>query len=45
MDKKKSLALPDYYAEVGREIQGLDATFLDFWKQARTTSFLKSRQE
>ena len=29
MDKKKSLALPDYYAEVEREIQGLDATFVD----------------
>ena len=28
MDKKKSLALLDYYAKVEREIQGLDATFL-----------------
>ena len=32
MDKKKSLALLDYYAEVEREIQGLDATFLDLLK-------------
>ena len=30
MDTKKSLALPDYYAEVEREIQGLDATLFDF---------------
>ena len=26
---EKSSALPDYYAEVEREIQGLDATFVD----------------
>ena len=32
MDKKKSLGLFDYYAEVEREIQGLDATFLDLLK-------------
>ena len=32
MDKKKSLDLFDYYAEVEREIQGLDATFLDLLK-------------
>ena len=32
MDKKKSLALLDYYAKVEREIQGLDATFLDLLK-------------
>ena len=45
MDKKKSLILLDQYAEVEREIQGLDATFLDLLKQARATSFIKSRQE
>ena len=32
MDKKKSLALPDYYAEVDREIQGLDVTSFDLLK-------------
>ena len=32
MDKKKSLILLDHYAEVEREIQGLDATFLDLLK-------------
>ena len=35
MDKKKSLALLDYYAEVEREIRGLDATFLDLLKTRR----------
>ena len=29
MNMEKSSALPDYYAEVEREIQGLDATFVD----------------
>ena len=32
MDKKKSLALLDFYTEVEREIRGLDATFLDLLK-------------
>ena len=32
MDKEKSLALLDYYAKVERDIQGLDATFLDLLK-------------
>ena len=29
MNMEKLSALPDYYAEVEREIQGLDATFVD----------------
>ena len=32
MDKKKSLILLKHYADVEREIQGLDATFLDLLK-------------
>ena len=32
IDNKNSLALLDYYAEVEREIQDLDATFLDLLK-------------
>ena len=35
MDNKNSLALLDYYAEVEREIQDLDATFLDLLKKSR----------
>ena len=35
MDKKKSLALLGYYAEVERELQGLDATFLDLLKESK----------
>lgn len=43
MDKKKSLARLDYYAEVEREIRGLDATFLDLLKTSEGD--VKSRQE
>ena len=52
MDKKKSLARLDYYAEVEREIQlsskppiFLTLPSLICWTQARATSFQKSRQE
>ena len=41
MDKKKSLALLDYYAEVEREIQGLDATFLDLLKASESDALSK----
>ena len=34
MDKEKSFALLDYYAKVEREIQSLDATFLDLLKKS-----------
>ena len=47
MDKKKSLALLDYYAEVEREIRGLDATFLDLLKTSEgdVLSKIKTRME
>nr|XP_058947126.1 uncharacterized protein LOC131775043 [Pocillopora verrucosa] len=34
MDKEKSFAFLDYYAKVEREIQSLDATFLDLLKKS-----------
>ena len=47
MDKKKSLALLDYYAEVEREIRGLDATFLDLLKTSEgdVLSKIKTRMK
>ena len=47
MDKKKSLALLEYYAEVEREIRGLDATFLDLLKtrEGDVLSKIKTRMK
>ena len=43
MDKKKSLALLDFYAEVEREIRGFDATFLDLMKTSEGDVLSKMR--
>ena len=47
MDKKKSLAPLEYYAEVEREIRGLDATFLDLLKTSEgdVLSKIKTRMK
>ena len=47
MDKNKSLIFLNYYAEVEREIQGLDATFLDLLKTSEgdVLSKIKAKNE